>query len=411
MCDIGTFKSMFNSFFDPNKKHEIYYLGEFAFFLMITIILVHIFAFNNLGRALPFVEERLLSVKFPPEIKRSTRLLTDRHHYKANEFRTILYYLSYSIFKGILDDRFYYNLLKYIVIIRLLSQEVVLIDDIKLAQKLVEEFVEEYEELYGDRYMTSNIHGHLHLPRQVYQFGPLNKISAYIFENKFKTTRSTFHGSRNFEGQIAYGIHHTSRLRTAIKNLRTSSVIELILFYIDKYLLSKVAPKANFLIRPDEIHLNSLQDFEIPLITKNITENSYVYATKIFQSHRAIIQSKEYHTVKHDDSFNTIDCHTVEFRLNNILNYGLIVNFISITTENFCVVNLLRQKAINRINSTKICPLLVNRFFIEVEATTIYLLISFKFITRRCIISAYGESLVNEKNIVLSPCMDLSEHD
>ncbi len=149
-----------------------------------------------------FVEERLMSVKFPPKIKRSARLLTDRHHYKANEFRTILNFLSYSIFKGILKEEFYYNLLKYVVFIRLLSQETVLSEDIKIAGKLIEEFIEEYEELYGDRLITSNLHGHLHLPRQVYKYGPLNKLSAYIFENKFKITRSTFHGTRNIEGKL-----------------------------------------------------------------------------------------------------------------------------------------------------------------------------------------------------------------
>ena len=28
LCDIGTFKSIFNSFFDAKKKQEDYYLGQ-----------------------------------------------------------------------------------------------------------------------------------------------------------------------------------------------------------------------------------------------------------------------------------------------------------------------------------------------------------------------------------------------
>lgn len=163
-------------------------------------------------RILHFVENRLLSVKFPPEIHRSTRALTDRYHYKANEYRTILNYLSFSIFKGILENKYFNNLMKDVVFIRLLSQEVVLISDIKVAENLIKEFFEEFEDLYGDRNMTSNLHGHLHLPEQVYKYGPLNKISAYIFENKFKM-EITFHGTRNLEGQIAANINHSSRLR------------------------------------------------------------------------------------------------------------------------------------------------------------------------------------------------------
>ena len=63
-------------------------------------------------------------------------------------------------------------------------------DDINDAQKIIIDFVTEFEDLYGTKAMTSNLHGHLHLPRQVRRFGPLNKISCFPFENVFKITRN-----------------------------------------------------------------------------------------------------------------------------------------------------------------------------------------------------------------------------
>ena len=38
--------------------------------------------------------------------------------------------------------------------------------------------MKEYEYLYGVEVMLSNVHGHLHLPQQVLDYGPLNKTTA-----------------------------------------------------------------------------------------------------------------------------------------------------------------------------------------------------------------------------------------
>ncbi len=59
----------------------------------------------HIGKVINFVDSRLLNIKLPSEIKRSPRALMDRKHYKANEFRTIMYYLSYTLFKGLLPDK------------------------------------------------------------------------------------------------------------------------------------------------------------------------------------------------------------------------------------------------------------------------------------------------------------------
>ncbi len=85
-------------------------------------------------------------------------------------------------------------MIKYIVFIRILSQSNIKYEDIDYAEKLIQEFHDEYELLYGVSSMSSNLHGHLHLPKQVLEYGPLNKTSCYIFENIFKMSRSMFHG-------------------------------------------------------------------------------------------------------------------------------------------------------------------------------------------------------------------------
>ena len=50
--------------------------------------------------------------------------------------------------------------------------------------------------------------------------GPLNKTIGYPFENMLKNCRDKFHGTRNFEGQIAYNISRKKLINVALKKLR-----------------------------------------------------------------------------------------------------------------------------------------------------------------------------------------------
>lgn len=190
------------------------------------------------GRTIQFIDKRLLSVKLPSEIKRKTRSVNERYHYKANEFRTLAFYLSFALFKGLLDNTYLNNLLKYIIFIRILSQESISKQDIHDAQKIIVDFINEYEKLYGINAMTSNVHGHLHLAKQVMLFGPLNKSSAFPFENTFKNTINLFKGTRNFEGQIAINLERRKQIKINLKKMNNNSLNPEIKLYIRKYLTS-----------------------------------------------------------------------------------------------------------------------------------------------------------------------------
>ena len=57
-------------------------------------------------------------------------------------------------------------MLKYIIFLRLLSQDFVTKSHIKDAELLIKSFITEYESLYGKDFMSYNTHAHLHLPAQ-----------------------------------------------------------------------------------------------------------------------------------------------------------------------------------------------------------------------------------------------------
>ncbi|CAF0888461.1 unnamed protein product [Brachionus calyciflorus] len=225
---VGTFKKIFNNFFDKSNWQEKYYLNK-----------------NKL-----FIDKRLLSVSLPKEIKRKCRSLDERHFYKANEFRTIAFYLSFGLFKDILPNEYLNNLMKYIIFLRILCQDKISQEDLEDSQKIIIDFIKEFETLYGRSQMTSNLHGHLHLPRQVKDFGPLNKSSCFPFENVFKTTRDLFHGTKNFEGQIALNFERRKSIKRNIKLLNNGTTNLDIKNYVRSYFVNYNEKINSKLIKP-----------------------------------------------------------------------------------------------------------------------------------------------------------------
>ncbi|CAF0957142.1 unnamed protein product [Brachionus calyciflorus] len=145
---IDTFKKIFNSFSDRSNWQKNFYLGK----------------------VINFIEKRQMDVKLPSEIKRKIRPISEKFYYKTNEFRTITFYLPFGIFKGLLIDKYFNNLMKFIIFFRILCQDEITKENIIDAKKINVDFIQEYEELYGQINMTSNGHGHIHLPEQVKNF-------------------------------------------------------------------------------------------------------------------------------------------------------------------------------------------------------------------------------------------------
>jgi hypothetical protein len=169
----GSFKTMVNIFFNSENSRLDFYLG----------------------RRVTTFDKTLLSIRLPIETARSTRSINERANYKANEWRTLLFYLAVPLFKSLLPANYFKNFIKYIIFMRLLCQESISVEEIDDSQMLINSFCKEFQNLYGDTYMSYNLHAHLHLPNQVLNFGPLNKYSCFTFENMFKISADKFHGN------------------------------------------------------------------------------------------------------------------------------------------------------------------------------------------------------------------------
>ena len=357
----------------------------------------------------------MLSVKLPKEIKRGTRQIGDRFHFKANEFRTILYYLCFGLFKGLLNDSVLKLLVTYAVFIRLVCQEKISIQDVYDSKEIINKFVYDFEKIYGVQNMLPNLHGHLHIPQQVLDFGPYNVTKENRFENMFKVTREKYHGTRGFEKQISFSFERTKLVKKSLNTRLRESKNTNFVNYINTHILNETTRfenTRNFLIKASEKSIQSLKSHEIYLI-KKLDSNIVRLNQKILVSQRAFINSKEFHTFSYDSNFEALDCNTIEYKNKNddTIMYGIIENFLLISNKGYCIVKMFARTCHDSFFKSldKLVLKHIDKFFLLVSLTDQYELVEWDLITKRCILMQYSND--GKREIMISPCQNLSECD
>ena len=224
----------------------------------------------------------------------------------------------------------------------------------------------------------------------------------------FKMTRTRFHGTRNFEGQIAHNLLISNHIKAEIKTLNNNTYNEEIKKFIKTHFY-KTFDSKSLLLRPQEVFYENLKYSE-KILFKNFF-GLFNECESIFVSNRALINNIEYHTINYDNGFNTINCNTIQFKYKNNTHYCTIVNFFSFIDKNYVIVKKFIKKSTNNIhkNLNKLCQKHIDKFFIHVVDSDEHLVINFSSSIERVIFMQY--TYEENTEIILSPCLDLTEHD
>ena len=104
LVDEGSIKQFLNLWFLPKNHRSPFYLL----------------------RNIHGIDKILKQVKYPHEVNKRQRTLTAYVHYNANEFRSLATYpLIYILQNQFKEKKYYYNLVKYLLFLRLLRQDFV----------------------------------------------------------------------------------------------------------------------------------------------------------------------------------------------------------------------------------------------------------------------------------------------
>jgi len=137
------------------------------------------------SKAVEIISTRLLTQlkpSIPVEFARKPRPMNCVKLWKATEYRLILLYTGPLAFKSILQKNVYTNFMVLHVIVRILSSQD-LNEYLSYAQDLILFFIKTFMRLYGIQNMSHNVHSLIHLVDDVKKYGPLDKFSAFKFEN------------------------------------------------------------------------------------------------------------------------------------------------------------------------------------------------------------------------------------
>ena len=199
-------------------------------------------------------------------------------------------------------------------------------------------------------------------------------------------------------GQIAKNLVKRQTISMAIDELKKKTTNQDIKNFISSY-INQHDCYADKLINPVNKKLSQLNENEIVLImnhySNNITLNQSLYT-----SNRAQLNSKTFHSYSYAKKSNFLNCYTIEFKDSSSKTYyGNLNKFISIKNEIKCLVNLFR--IIEDKHITRNDQFLRNfyKFYKPVELTCS------NHILRRCILIEYRTELI------ITPCLDLNEHD
>ena len=128
------------------------------------------------------IDERLLSIKPPLFIPITPRSIEQRAKWRANEYLNFLLYYSLPIFCGIMEPKYYLNLMKLVVSMELLLENKIKCENLPIIKNILISFVKEVEDIYPKAIMVSGMHEILHLVECTLIFGPLNCTNSFQFE-------------------------------------------------------------------------------------------------------------------------------------------------------------------------------------------------------------------------------------
>jgi hypothetical protein len=193
-----------------------------------------------IGQKVKIVDERLQLISPPSEIHRSPRSISQRHFWKASEWRAFIFY-SLVVLHGILPTIFLNHYFLFVYGIYTLLGDSISSSLICLSELCLTKFVIKLEELYGLSSCKFNAHCLTHLAHCVKDCGPLWATSAFTFESHNHVLMNMFNGTQCVPQQIT----DTFLLHNKVTSLTSSWVDEDCSSSVKK-MLSKLTDHARF---------------------------------------------------------------------------------------------------------------------------------------------------------------------
>lgn len=137
------------------------------------------------SRSVQQISSNLLSLKncVPSDFARQPRSLSEIDRWKATEMRQFLLYTGPLVLIGVVHPNVYENLLLLSVGLHILLNNTLSRMYNQYAHDVLIGFVTHFCQIYGEESAVYNVHGLVHLSEESKNYGSLDNISSFPFEN------------------------------------------------------------------------------------------------------------------------------------------------------------------------------------------------------------------------------------
>lgn len=133
----------------------------------------------------------LTSFEIPHDKHRKPKGFREFSDWKASDFKMFLYYY-WPVMKGHIESNQFVLFAALSCAVRYMNSQKInpQKDVLDIVRKLLDRFLYWFEQVFGEHNCTSNIHGLIHLPNQVENYGHLANNSVFINEDFISTLKS-----------------------------------------------------------------------------------------------------------------------------------------------------------------------------------------------------------------------------
>lgn len=277
------------------------------------------------------LSNRLIKIKPISEIMRKPRSIYSRADFKANEYRSLLYYYLYFALDGLLDAKYVKHFRSLSCAVYSLSKKTISFDSIEQAKLKLNEFADKYEILYGKSSVTINLHYLRHLAMQVEKLGPLWSQSAFAFEANNGIVVKSITSTKDILHQLTW--------KYVMKN-RTKSVDD-----SEKKSYSSIGKERVIKITSNETQMIRQHGFEIKNNFLTIHNKVVIRGIKYTSQQMKEISTIDYFIKLNDDQIGSVKYYTIfNFNLFAVID---IFEVVETYDHFFQIIGSDRQELVN----------------------------------------------------------------
>lgn len=266
----------------------------------------------------------------PHEFPRCIRDLSSLAYWKSSELKVFMLYTGIAALFTSLETKYFEHYCLYVLIIRQMCDSY-LNFNAENSHQLMLIWHQNLQKLYGDYEMTFTAHVHLHLSKQVERFGPLHKISGFVFEGMIKHIKQFITSTRFVGQQVSRRISSERNIKSIAQKIEPSNGIFPIIYnFIGASIVNKDC------LSSEKIKFSTEEQ---ALIMKIFPKHN-LQSFKVFGRY---FNSKRLYT-----SYNYEICYIrsssfVGFQEKKKTAYGQILNFIEIDHESYAILKRFRD--------------------------------------------------------------------